>query len=219
MLFLQWSPHREGIIHLIRPPSIAGQSDSLAIPWLQLNSLPITLARQSAKRRRAPAVLTADELKALLAELTGAYRVMVCVACKTGLRISELLGLRWSDCNFDAGEIQLSCGIVRQHETEMKMEASRKACTDGKGLGRCADELANGVWLQPAIGPHLRSSGYGRLAAALAARLSFANKERQNKRIMAAASRDQTYEYLAPSAIERVPFSCVVQPAWTGFPF
>lgn len=123
------------------PPAVhCGQSDSLAIPWLQLNSLPITLVRQSAKRRRAPAVLTADELKALLAELTGAYRVMVCVASKTGLRISELLGLRWSDCNFDAGEIQLSCGIVRQHETEMKTEASRKPVPMEKGL---ADVLMN----------------------------------------------------------------------------
>ena len=89
--------------------------------WEFFDRNPITLVRQSAKR-----VLTADEVKALLAELTGAYRVMVFVASTPGLRVSELLGLRWSDCNFDAGEIQLSRGIVRQHETEMKTEASRK---------------------------------------------------------------------------------------------
>ena len=67
-----------------------------------------------------------EELKALLSELAGTYRVMVYVAGVTGLRVSEVTGLRWSDCDFGAGEIRLKRGIVRQHETEMKSEASRK---------------------------------------------------------------------------------------------
>jgi integrase len=113
--------------------------------------------------------LTADELKALLAELTGAYRVMVFVVSTTGLRVSELLRLnRWSDCDFDASEIRLSRGIVRQHEIEMKTEASRKPVPMEKGLADVLMKLANGVWVQPAIGLHLRITGYGRLAAALA---------------------------------------------------
>ena len=72
------------------------------------------MVRQSAKRDRTPEVLTADELKALLAELAGVYRVMVFVAATTGLRVSELLGLRWLDCDFEDGEIHLTRGIVRQ---------------------------------------------------------------------------------------------------------
>jgi hypothetical protein len=39
---------------------------------------PITMVRQSARRDRTPEVLTADELKALLAELARVYRVGVC---------------------------------------------------------------------------------------------------------------------------------------------
>ena len=101
---------------------------------------PITLVRQSAKRQRTPDVLTADELKVLLSELTGVYRVMVYVAATTGLRVSELLALRWGDCDFDAGEIRLSRGIVRQHIGQMKTEASRKPVPMEAGL---ADVLTN----------------------------------------------------------------------------
>jgi len=87
---------------------------------------PITKVRQSAKRSKTPEVLTVEELRAFLEELEGIYRVMVYVGGVTGLRVSEIIGMRWSDCDFDAGEIRLQRGWVRRHETEMKTEASRK---------------------------------------------------------------------------------------------
>jgi integrase len=111
-----------------------------AMRWEFFDRNPITHVRQTAKRQRTPDVLTADELKALLAELSGVYRVMIYVAATTGLRVSELLALRWQDCDFDAGEIRLSRGIVRQHIGEMKTEASRKPVPMEAGL---ADVLTN----------------------------------------------------------------------------
>jgi hypothetical protein len=42
--------------------------------WAERN--PIRFVRQSAKRERTPDVLTAEEFKALLAELDGSYYVM-----------------------------------------------------------------------------------------------------------------------------------------------
>ena len=102
--------------------------------WEFCERNPITLARQSAKRKRPPDVLTADELKALLSELRGIYRVMVFVAVVTGLRVSELLGLRWQDCDSKSEQIHLTRGIVRQHETAMKTEASRKPVPMDAGL-------------------------------------------------------------------------------------
>jgi integrase len=113
---------------------------SHAVRWEFFDRNPITLVRQSAKRKRIPDVLTTDELKALLSELTGVYRVMVFVAATTGLRVSELLALRWQDCDFEGGEIRLSRGIVRQRETTMKTEASRKPVPMESGL---ADVLMN----------------------------------------------------------------------------
>jgi len=107
---------------------------SHAVRWEFFDRNPITLVSRSAKRKRTPDVLTAEELKALLTELAGVYRVMVFVAATTGLRVSELLALRWQDCDFEAGEIRLTRGIVRQRETAMKTEASRKPIPLESGL-------------------------------------------------------------------------------------
>ena len=105
-----------------------------AMRWEFFDRNPITLVRQSTKRQRGPEVLTVEELKALFEELEGIYRTMVFVGGVVGLRVSEVIGLRWSDCDFESGEIHLSRGIVRQHETEMKTEASRKPVPMEQGL-------------------------------------------------------------------------------------
>jgi integrase len=73
-------------------------------------------------------------VRSRFAELTGIYRVMVFVAATTGPRVSELLGLRWLDCDFEDGEIHLTRGIVRQHETAMKTDPSRKPVPMEMGL-------------------------------------------------------------------------------------
>ena len=59
--------------------------------------------RQSAKRRRVPEVLTVEELNALLSQLKEPFRTMVFVAAVTGLRVSELLALKWYDFNLRCG--------------------------------------------------------------------------------------------------------------------
>ncbi len=94
--------------------------------WEFVNSNPISLVRQSAKRQRTPDVLTVDEINCLLKELQEPWRTAVFLAVTTGLRVSELLGLQWGDCDFKNGEINLMRGVVRQNVGEMKTEASRK---------------------------------------------------------------------------------------------
>ncbi len=95
---------------------------------------PITLVRQSAKRGRVPDVLTVAELKGLLVELNEPWKTAVFVAATTGLRVSELLALKWQDCDFVSGQLNLCRGIVRQQVGEMKSEASRKPLPLDAGL-------------------------------------------------------------------------------------
>ena len=77
--------------------------------WWDRN--PITLVRQSAKRERIPAVLDVNELKALLSELQDPHRTMVFLAAATGLRVSELLALKWQDIDF---RTLAGCGKTRR---------------------------------------------------------------------------------------------------------
>jgi integrase len=55
---------------------------------------PIRLVRQSAKRRTTPSVLTPAEIKALIHGLGLRERTLVLLAASTGLRQSELFGLK-----------------------------------------------------------------------------------------------------------------------------
>lgn len=111
--------------------------------WTDRN--PIRLVRQSAKRESAPEVLTAEEIKLLLSKLDGAYHVMTFLASVTGLRVSELLALKWADVDFAAGEIRLTRAIVCQHVGPLKTEASQKLVAMDEALsallldwrGRC----------------------------------------------------------------------------------
>jgi len=70
----------------------------------------------------------------LLDELGEPWRTAVYVAVTTGLRVSELLALKWADVDFTEGEILLTRGIVRQHIGTMKTEASRKPVPLDAGL-------------------------------------------------------------------------------------
>ena len=111
--------------------------------WADRN--PIRLVRQSAKRQSTPDVLTIEEIRALLAELDGPYYVMTFLGVVTGLRVSELLALKWEDVDFAAGEIKLTRAIVCQHVGPLKTEASQKPVPMDAGLsallldwrGRC----------------------------------------------------------------------------------
>lgn len=97
---------------------------AIRFEWLDKN--PITLVRQSAKREYIPDILDVEELRSLITELDYPYKAMVFLAAATGLRASELLGLKWQDVNFESLEINLKHGVVHQIIGELKTEASRK---------------------------------------------------------------------------------------------
>jgi integrase len=87
---------------------------------------PIHLVRQSAKRRRVPPILHIDEIKQLLDNVAFLPRLLIFLDVTTGLRQSELFGLRWSDLDFDSGEINVVRSVVHGVISRCKTESSSK---------------------------------------------------------------------------------------------
>jgi len=83
---------------------------------------PIRLVRQGTKRKAAPNLLTPDEIKTLIDGLAIRERTLVLLAASTGLRQSELFGLKWRDINFTDNLIHITrsivCGVVGPCKTE-----------------------------------------------------------------------------------------------------
>jgi len=87
---------------------------------------PIRLVRQSAKRRKVPTILHADEIQGLLDNVASLPRLLIFLDVTTGLRQSELFGLRWSDLDFDNGEINVVRSVVHGVISRCKTESSAK---------------------------------------------------------------------------------------------
>ena len=77
-----------------------------------LDRNPVQWVRQSAKRKKIPAVLEIEEVKSLLGALEVRERTMVLLDVVTGLRASELFGLKWADIDFIRNEIRVTRSIV-----------------------------------------------------------------------------------------------------------
>ncbi len=92
--------------------------------WIDRN--PIKLVRQSAKRESIPDVLELAELQLLLSHLASRERTLVLLDAATGLRVSELLALRWEDVDFEALELRVTRSIWHQVVGECKTEASAR---------------------------------------------------------------------------------------------
>ena len=99
---------------------------SHAIRWEWVRHNPITSVRQSAKRSKVPTVLTIQQIQALLEHLEEPCRTMVLLDAATGLRVGELLGLRWADVDFEKLEINVTRSVVKQRMGPCKTEASQK---------------------------------------------------------------------------------------------
>jgi integrase len=100
-----------------------------AMLWglVEVNRNPLELVRVKggSKREKIPTVLSPDEFQKLAARLKEPYRVMATVAMCTGLRISEVLALRWEHIDFAAGTMLVQRGVVNGRIGKNKTEASK----------------------------------------------------------------------------------------------
>jgi integrase len=105
---------------------------------------PIRLVRQGAKRKKIPIVLTSDELRRLIEALPLRERTLVLMAAGTGLRISELFALKWSDVHFDRREISV---ILNRLSSRWSMQNGGLAEThsDGRLFNRSSRSMAGPI--------------------------------------------------------------------------
>lgn len=101
-----------------------------AMAWgfvsMQRNPIDFVWLRGLEKKSTARTVLTIDQFDRLLRDrmLPPHCRMMAQLAMMTGMRISEILGLRWEDVDFRAGVLQLHRGIVGPHQGPLKSNSS-----------------------------------------------------------------------------------------------
>jgi len=90
------------------------------------NPISLVTVRGSSKRRKQPRSLRVEEFHALSKHLGEPFRTMAILQLCLGLRVSELLALRWRDVDWIGSKVNVEHGIVNQHLDSVKTEGSRK---------------------------------------------------------------------------------------------
>jgi integron integrase len=80
------------------------------VPWL-------TELVRAPRRERAPVVLTREEVRRLLAEMSGTAQLVARLLYGTGMRLLEGLRLRVKDLDFEAGEVVVRAGKGNKDRT------------------------------------------------------------------------------------------------------
>jgi integrase len=87
---------------------------------------PIIFVRQSCASDYEPIVLTLPQCVDILSNLDNMHRVLVLADAATGLRISEILALRWSDVDWENSSIRVARAYVYGKFGPPKSRASKR---------------------------------------------------------------------------------------------
>ena len=91
---------------------------------VQRNPMELVKLKGTSKRLKRPQVLAPEKFQELVSKLNDPYRTMVIVAMCTGMRVSEVLALRWEHIDFKAGAMLVQQGVVNGRIGKVKTEAS-----------------------------------------------------------------------------------------------
>jgi integrase len=91
---------------------------------IQRNPIELVKLNGTSRRVRRPQIVTPEKFRELMALLREPYRTMSVVAMCTGLRVSEILALRWEHIDFNAGLMLVQQGVVNGRSGKVKTEAS-----------------------------------------------------------------------------------------------
>ncbi len=95
---------------------------------LELGRNPIALVQNkgATRKTRQPRSLSSDEFQAIAEELREPFRTISLLSICLGLRISEALGLRWSDVDWLGSSIMIQRGVVNQRVDSVKTTESKR---------------------------------------------------------------------------------------------
>jgi integrase len=96
----------------VRARNMVSKLLDLAMLWeyipVMRNPMELIRVKGSTKRQKKITIITAEEFKALVSALPEPYSLMVLVTGCLGLRVSETLGLKWRDFNFEAETVSIA---------------------------------------------------------------------------------------------------------------
>ncbi len=95
----------------------------------------IALGRKKETREKRP--ISADDFRRIIGAVEDPVRFIVLIAFGTGLRISEVLGLRWRNIDLEAGTLTVEQRWYRGDLDEPKTEASKRV----RQLGPLTEEF------------------------------------------------------------------------------
>ncbi len=94
---------------------------------LERNPMELVKIRGCTVRDEQPRILTVADFHQLLSHIQDEpFRTMLLFDMSLGLRVSELLGLKWVDFDWDNLRVLIRRGTVRQHVDDVKTRHSRK---------------------------------------------------------------------------------------------
>lgn len=112
--------------------------------------------RPGSRRQTEPRYLDADQVEHLLAALGDTFRPIAATCGYAGLRISEALGLRWADVDFDAGTLR----VEQQLDDDLTTRPETKSAASTATVGMVpALERELRAWRQRQAAGELRHGG------------------------------------------------------------
>jgi integrase len=122
--------------NLVMSPKYKGHVRSLmyrlfdkAMIWelidVERNPMELVKVRGISKRKQRPRILQVKDAWRMLDALAQPYRTMVLIALCFGLRISEILGLRWTDFDFKRAVVLIQRSAVGKRLNKLKTEYSQ----------------------------------------------------------------------------------------------
>lgn len=95
------------------------------IPATERNPMSVVPIKGTSKREKEIVVLSTEQFKGLVAELSAPLNLMVLITGSLGLRVGETLALHWSDIGWKEKTITIQRNFTRQTVGDVKTESSR----------------------------------------------------------------------------------------------